>query len=276
MSEDRAVLECVVNLSEGRSATVLAALADAVGPDCLDVHSCVHHHRSVWTLVGESAPRALTQAAVEHLDVSTHAGAHPRIGVVDVVPFVALDGSTEGDALAARDRYARWAADELGLPCFLYGPERTLPEIRRGAFTTLVPDTGPPTAHPTAGAVAVGARPVLVAYNLWLVDSDLDLARAVAREIRGPGVRALGLAVGDEVQVSMNLVDPLQVGPAQVFDAVAERARIARAELVGLVPDAVLAATPPSRWSELDLSADVTIAARLRQRAERRGRGPGS
>jgi glutamate formiminotransferase / 5-formyltetrahydrofolate cyclo-ligase len=273
LGEDRAVLECVVNLSEGRSAAVLAALADAVGPDCLDVHTCRHHHRSVWTLVGETAPRALTRAAVELLDIGTHTGAHPRIGVVDVVPFVALDGSTEVDALAARDRYARWAADELGLPCFFYGPERTLPEVRRGAFTTFTPDTGPAMAHPTAGAVAVGARPLLVAYNLWLAEPDPDLARSVAREVRAPGVRALGLAVGDEVQVSMNLVDPLRVGPAQVFDAVAGRARIARAELVGLVPDAVLAATPPSRWAELDLSADVTIGARLRQRAERARRG---
>ncbi|MCU0311060.1 MAG: hypothetical protein MUE36_08960 [Acidimicrobiales bacterium] len=261
------MLECVVNVSEGRRPEVLARL-DAVVPDRLDRHSCEHHNRSVYTLLGEDAPRRLAEVAVAELDLGGHEGAHPRLGVVDVVPFVALDDTPPAEAVAARDRFARWAADTLGLPCFLYGPERSLPDVRREAFTTLSPDTGPDRPHPTAGAVAVGARPLLVAYNLWLEDADLALAGSIARELRNPAVRALGLAVGDGVQVSMNLVDPLRVGPADVWDRVAGRARIERAELVGLVPEAVLRATPASRWAELDLGPDTTIEHR-RARAAR-------
>ena len=259
------MLECVVNISEGRRGDVLHRLDGSVpAGTLLDRHTCPHHNRSVFTLLGEEAPRRLARAAIEILDLGDHDGAHPRLGVVDVVPFVALDGSTANEALTARDRFARWAADELALPCFLYGPERTLPEVRKGAFTSFGPDTGPPLPHPTAGAAAVGARPLLVAYNLWLADDDLATARRIARGLRSPAVRALGLAMGDRVQVSMNLIDPTRVGPAQVWDAVADEARIERAELVGLVPAAVLRATPPPRWRQLALSPDVTIEARRR------------
>ena len=260
------MLECVVNVSDGRDAAVIGALANACGPDLLDVHVDADHHRSVFTLVGEAAPRALAAAAVERLDLGTHAGAHPRIGVVDVVPFVALDGSEAADAVAARDRFGAWIAAELGVPGFAYGRERTLPEVRRHAFTELVPTWGPPSPHPTAGAVAVGARPPLVAYNLWLGEPDLDLARRLAREVRSPSVRALGLRVGAEVQVSFNLVDPATTGPADVWDAIAPLARIARAELVGLVPASVLDAIDPDRWEQLDLGPDRTIEARLARR----------
>jgi glutamate formiminotransferase len=120
-----------------------------------------------------------------------------------------------------------------------------------------------PAPHPTAGAMAVGARPLLVAYNLWLAPgTELAVARRVARAVRGPGVRTLGLAVGDEVQVSMNLVAPLEVGPADVWDRVATLAPVARAELVGLVPAAVLARAPEGRWAQLDLGPDRTIEGR--------------
>jgi glutamate formiminotransferase len=262
------VLECVVNVSEGRRLTALEELRAAVDArDLLDVHTCADHNRTVFTLVGEDAPRRLARRAVADLDLRDHAGAHPRFGVVDVVPFVPIGRSTLVDALSARDRFAAWAASELGLPCFRYGPERTLPEVRRRAFGELAPDMGPAEPHPTAGAVAVGARPVLVAYNLWLAEPDLDAARRVAREIRRPGVRALGLAVGGEVQVSMNLVDPHRIGPADVFDLVSAQAPVRRAELVGLVPRAVLDAIPESRWPDLDLRPDVTIEARLAARA---------
>ena len=168
-------------------------------------------------------------------------------------------------SLAARDAFARWAGAELGLPCFLYGPERSLPEVRREAWTTLAPDRGPAAPHPTAGAAAVGARPALVAYNLWLAEADVAAARRVAAQIRGPHVRALGLAVGDCVQVSCNLIAPWQIGPGAAFDAVARRAGVARAELVGLVPLGVLEAEPRHRWPELDLNSSRTIEARLEQ-----------
>lgn len=266
------MLECVVNVSEGRRPTVIAALSDAAGPDLLDLHSDPDHHRSVFTLVGEEAPRRLARAAVAALDLRVHQGAHPRLGVVDVVPFVPLGDTSLAAAVAARDRFCAWAAAELGLPCFAYGPERTLPEVRRDAFGPLAPTTGPAAPHPTAGAAAVGARPLLVAYNLWLAVPDLARARALARDLRSPAVRALGLAVGRDVQVSMNLVAPHEVGPAEVWDAVAARTAIARAELVGLAPAAVVEAVPRGRWAQLDLAEERTIEARLARRDA--GSGP--
>jgi glutamate formiminotransferase len=265
------MLECVVNISEGRDAGRLRELAEAAGPDLLDLHADADHHRAVLTVVGERAPRALAARAVELLDLRDHVGAHPRLGVVDVVPFVALDGSTDADAVAARDGFASWFAVELGVPCFLYGPTRTLPEIRRQAFRGLRPDRGPASPHPTAGATAVGARPVLVAFNVWMTRPDLAVARRVASAVRGPSVRALGLQVGDATQVSMNLIDPLRFGPSEAR-ALVERhlhaagAAVARAELVGLVPEAVLRAVPAAEWSALDLAADRTIEARLARR----------
>ncbi|MBV9950786.1 MAG: hypothetical protein JO291_02450 [Acidimicrobiia bacterium] len=261
------MLECVVNVSEGRSAAILDEVRRVAGPDLLDLHTDADHHRSVLTLVGTDAPRRVAGAVVERLDLRDHLGAHPRIGVVDVVPFIPYgDGTTMADAIVARDRFARWAGSELGVPCFLYGPERTLPDVRRGAFGALRPDTGPDRPHPTAGAIAVGARDVLVAYNLWLVEPDLPRARRIAAEVRGPAVRTLGLAVGDQVQVSCNLIAPDQVGPAEVYDRVAAHAAIARAELVGLAPRAVLDVIEPDRWPELDLAPERTIEARLAAR----------
>jgi glutamate formiminotransferase len=257
------MLECVVNVSEGQDEALLAELAAACEPHLLDVHRDPHHHRSVFTLVGEDAPRALTRVAVARLHLPTHEGVHPRLGVVDVVPFVPLAGANLADAIAARDRYCRWVAVELGVPCFVYGPERSLPDVRRQAFESLVPACGPTEPHPTAGAVCAGARDVLVAYNVWLAEPNLPLARRIAAEVRSPAVRALGLPVGDRVQVSMNLVEPDTVGPAVAFDAVAARAEVGGAELVGLVPARVLAAVPPHRWEQLDLADDRTIEARL-------------
>ena len=259
------MLECVINVSEGRRFDVLETIARAANGELLDVHTDGDHHRSVLTVVGEAAARAVTVAAVLQIDLRTHEGVHPRIGAVDVVPFVPLGSATMDDAIAARDRFAAWAGRELGVPCFVYGPERTLPDIRRGAWRDLAPDHGPATPHPSAGAIAVGARPVLVAYNVWLEADDLELARRIARELRGPALRTLGLQVGDEVQVSMNLVDPSVVGPDAAFDAVAARAAVARAELVGLVPRAVLDRIDPGRWAQLDLAAERTIEARCAQ-----------
>lgn len=255
-----------MNLSEGRDPGRLEGLVATAGTDLLDLHLDADHHRAVATLVGADAPRRVAARAVAELDLTDHRGAHPRIGVVDVVPFVALGDQSPGEARSARDAFARWAATELGVPCFLYGPERSLPEIRREAFATLAPDLGPDRPHPTAGAMAVGARPPLVAYNLWLAEPDLDGARAIAGAIRGSEVRALGLRVGAEVQVSLNLVAPDRYGPARAYDFVAARAPVARAELVGLLPRATLEAVPEHRWAALDLAPDKTIEARLEAR----------
>lgn len=260
------MLECVINISEGRQLDVVEAIGAAAGRDLLDVHTDADHNRSVLTVVGTQAPRAVARAAVELLDLRTHQGVHPRIGVVDVVPFVALDGSTAAQAQAARDEFCAWAGQELAVPCFRYGSERTLPEVRRGAFTTLSPDCGPTASHPSAGAMAVGVRPVLVAYNVWLAEPDLAQAKAIASAVRSPSVRALGLQVGHEVQVSMNLIDPQVTGPGAATDLVAERATIARCELVGLVPRWVLLAEDPGRWDNLNLAEDRTIEARLARR----------
>ena len=257
------MLECVINISEGARPELVEFVASTAGDSLLDVHRDRDHNRSVLTMVGEQSPRAVTRAAVEHLDLGTHRGVHPRIGVVDVVPFVPLGHATLADADAAANRFGLWASTELGLPCFRYGSERSLPDVRRGAFVEFAPDWGPSEPHPTAGAVAVGARPLLVAYNLWLAVADLERSRAIARDIRGPAVRALGLAVGDQVQVSMNLIDPLSVGPSEVYDLVAGKAEISRAELVGLVPRAVLERCAPERWAQLDVGETQTIESRL-------------
>lgn len=275
MCHDASVLECVVNISEGTDDALVDRFAVACGDDLLDVHRDAHHNRSVFTLVGTDAPRRLATTVVERLDLHTHTGVHPRIGVVDVVPFVPLEGSTSADALAARDAFARWAADELALPCFLYGPERSLPEVRREAFTTLDPDVGPAEPHITAGACAVGARDPLIAYNVWVEAPDLTAVRRVARAVRGPGVRTLGLAVGDRFQVSCNLIDPGRVGPDTVTASVerfgaAEGIRVVGCELVGLLPRRVLDRIDETDWARLDLGPERTIEARLAVRRVRR------
>ncbi len=271
-------VECVVNISEGRDRSLVDLIASAADQTLLDVHTDAVHHRSVLTLGGQhddivTASRAVVSQACALIDMREHAGSHPRFGAADVVPFVSLDGAA-GEAVTLRDDFAGWAARELGLPCFLYGPERSLPTVRREAFRSLAPDTGPPVPHPTAGASAVGARPVLVAYNVWVVGPEegttaaLGLARRVAGAIRGPAVRSLGLRAGDQAQVSCNLIDPGSVGPAEVYDLIAaavteQGGGVIRAELVGLVPSRVLAAIPVHRHAELDLSPERTIEARL-------------
>jgi glutamate formiminotransferase len=273
-------LECVANVSEGRDASVLSALAEACGPTLADLHSDPGHNRSVFTLVGEraaveGAARALAKAVVASVDIRAHCGAHPRFGSIDVVPFVALEGwplrdvagatSPGGLARVARDSFAEWAASELGLPVFLYGPGRSLPEVRRRAWRDLGPDCGPGSAHPTAGSVAAGCRPVMVAYNLWMAEAGLAEARTIAVTLRSPEVRALAFELPGGVQVSCNLVAPFLVGPGAVWDQVAALARIARGELVGLAPRAVLEAVASERWGELGLSPERTIESRLSQ-----------
>jgi glutamate formiminotransferase len=274
----------VINVCEGQRSSVIEAIVLAAGSCLLDVHTDPWHSRTVLTLGGrevQQSARSVTETAVSLLDVHEHASAHPHLGVVDVaafvpirtdsparvVPGVADPGSVDlSSALAARGAFAEYAAADLGIPCFLYGPERSLPEVRRRAFVSDPPDTGPPEPHPTAGAICVGARDVLVAYNLWLALDDLAIADEIAQAMRSREVRALGIDLGGRAQVSCNLVDPWLFGPAEAFDFVAERAPVARAELVGLVPLTVLETIAAERWAELDLGADRTIEARLAER----------
>ncbi len=253
------MLECVINISEGRRLGAIATIRSEIGHDILDIHSDYHHHRSVFTIVGSKTPHQLAELCAKQFDLSEHVGVHPRIGIIDVVPFVPLENSTIDDAINARNEFAEFAAGELNIPCFVYGPERDLPEIRKRAFVDLSPDFGPNKPHPTAGAICVGARQILIAYNIWLKNSTLEEGRRIARELRGREIRTLGLKLGDEIQVSMNLITPDIAGPEYVFDEIAKRAEIDRAELVGLVPARVLTQITKSRWSELDLSKEKTI-----------------
>jgi len=270
------LFECVLNLSEGQRLALLDELSEAAGPSLRDRHADAEHNRSVFTLINEPDVlfhdvHALVTLAMHLLDLESHAGVHPRFGVVDVVPFVALDPSRSDEARALRDETATWIATTFTVPVFLYGPledgtARTLPEIRRGAFRTLVPDMGPEEPNILLGATAVGTRGVLVAWNICLRDVTLAEAKAIAIEVRGPGVRSLAFEVGDIVQVSCNLIDPFNIGPSVVYDDVKRRLQrgvIERCELVGLVPEAVVRAQDPARWEQLGLSLEATIEARL-------------
>ncbi len=251
------MLECVVNISEGNEPSVIAELNRAAGRSLLDTHSDPFHNRSVFTLYGLNVYRdafALAEKAFELLDLSTHVGVHPRIGILDVVPFVPIGDTGFSEALEARERFAREISAKFSLPVFLYGPDRTLPHIRREAFKTLEPDFGPPQPHPRYGSVAVGARGLLVAYNLYMVRDDLDEAKLVAKEVRSHCFRTLGLRVGNQVQVSANLVDPLNHGIYEFYTAVSRLSPISRGELVGLAPLKTIDETPKRLWDTLDLN----------------------
>jgi glutamate formiminotransferase / 5-formyltetrahydrofolate cyclo-ligase len=270
------VFECVINLSEGRDAEVLKQLRVAAGSSLRDLHSDEFHHRSVFTLINEPVAlvrdvQSLISAAYERLDLSAHAGVHPRFGVVDVVPFVALDPQRADEAVMLRDDLAPWLADTFHVPVFLYGPlrdgsVRTLPQVRKSAFTTLSPDAGPDQPSPRIGSVALGARALLVAWNVWLTGVTLDVARSMATAVRQESVRALAFQVGDDVQVSCNIVDVQTANVSQVYDLVVHMlpagGAIHHAELVGLAPLSLLEVEDPKRWGELGLSAETTIEAR--------------
>jgi glutamate formiminotransferase len=279
------VLECVVNVSEGRRPEVLDRLAAAAGPELLDVHADSDHHRSVFTLAGEragveAAALRLAEAACRHIDLAEHRGVHPRLGAVDVVPFVALDREErEADVSAART-FAGQVAERLGLPVFLYDradpSARTLPDVRRDAFRARPPDFGPSEPHPRWGATAVGARPPLVAVNCELDSSDPAVAVEVARLVRErdgglPGVRALGFVLGSRgrTQVSMNLVDlqatGLETACSEVRRLALDRGTgVSAVELVGLLPAAELARCSAEFLGWSGLGPHDTIESRLR------------
>ena len=270
------MFECVVNISEGRRPHVLDALSSAAGDSLRDRHRDDVHNRSVFTLIHDRSElrrdvRALATTALDTLDLRDHTGVHPRFGVLDVVPFVALDDADAHEAAALRDDTAAWLATTFDLPIFLYGPlrdgsSRSLPEVRRGAFRTLTPDLGPEIPDAKWGASALGARGVLVAWNLWVRGISLDEGKAIATAVRRPEVRALAFSVGAFTQISCNLIAPLVVGPSTIYDEVSNlvpRSAIDHAELVGLIPEALLRAQDPARWDQLDLSYEKTIEDRL-------------
>jgi len=278
------VLECVPNVSEGRDPVVVAALADACGAALLDRHVDADHHRTVLTLAGPGprdalgAAEALARAVAEHCDLRTHRGVHPRLGALDVVPFVALDEPTPV-AVDAAHAFATWIHRALGVPVFLYDGAAadgcSLPEVRRDAFVRRPPDLGGPAAHPRLGAVAVGARAPMVAVNCWLDSDDVALARRVATVVRArdgglPGVRALGLALPGRAraQVSMNLVDLERTGVeaacTAVRDAVAAAGgRVERVELVGLLRTVDLERCSAGFRAWAGLDPGCTIESRL-------------
>ncbi|MGH8999971.1 MAG: glutamate formimidoyltransferase [Acidimicrobiia bacterium] len=278
------MLECVVNISEGRRADVLAALAGACATCLLDVHADADHHRSVFTLAGsppavEAAALRLAHCAATHLDIAAHSGVHPRLGALDVVPFVALAGTDPEVAAAAARRFAAAVAAELALPAFFYDDAdpagRTLPETRRTAWTSRRPDLGPAEPHPALGAVAVGARAPLVAVNCELGSDDVALAVDIARTVRErdgglPGVRALGFALPrrGRAQVSMNLVSLEATGLQAAVEAVRRAAReqgsrVTALELVGLLPASELARCSEVFLAWAGLGPESTIEARL-------------
>ena len=271
------LFECVPNFSEGRDATKverLAAAARAVpGVTVLDVESDAAHHRSVITLVGEGEPlldavfRMMTVATAV-IDLNQHHGEHPRMGATDVVPFVPLGTSTMADAVRLAERLGERVAKELEIPVYLYAaaarrPERAdLAKVREGQFEGLrdsigadparAPDFGPSRVHPTAGAVAIGARPVLIAFNAYLTTPEVAIAKKVARAVRArdgglPEVKALGFEIPERqrAQVSMNLTDYRTTPLHRALEAVRGEAQrygvgIEESEIVGLVPEDAL------------------------------------
>ena len=268
------LVECVPNFSEGRRLEVVDELVRAIeavpGAHVLDRHSDYDHNRSVITFVGppaaveEAAFRAIALAA-ERIDLDHHTGEHPRIGATDVVPFVPISGVTMEDCVAIARRLGRRVGDELGIPVYLYEEAATRPErrrledIRRGEYEGLkesiatdpdrAPDFGPARLGP-AGATVIGARPFLIAYNVYLTTDDVSIAKKVARAVRHSSgglryVKALGMSVGGRAQVSMNLTDFRRTPVARVVEMIRREAArygvgVHSSELVGLIPEDAL------------------------------------
>src|SRR5215207_4613605 len=270
------LVESVPNFSEGRRPEIVQAIRDAIAAvesvHLLDVSSDASHNRSVITFVASvehaaDAAFAGIAKARDLIDLTTHQGEHPRLGATDVVPFIPLEGATMEDCIALARRLGDRVGRELEIPVYLYERAATRPDrenladVRRGEFEGLRgeigvnaardPDFGPKRIHPTAGATVIGARPFLVAYNVYLGPaSNLGVAKDVAKAVRGSSgglryVKGLGLEVDGQAQVSMNLVDLDRTPLHRAFDMVkmeAEARGVAPtwSEIVGLVPERVL------------------------------------
>ncbi|HVL65683.1 MAG TPA: glutamate formimidoyltransferase [Vicinamibacterales bacterium] len=295
-----AIIESIPNVSEGRRTEVVERLAEAIratpGVRLLDHSSDASHNRSVFTLVGDApalkeATLALFDVALASIDLRTHQGEHPRLGAVDVVPFVPIEGATMSDCVALAKDVAATVAERFALPVYLYEDaaqnpaRRNLEDIRRGEFEGLAakmasdgwaPDFGPAQPHATAGASVIGARMPLIAYNINLNTDRVEVAKKIAAAIRHSSgglrfVKAMGLLLEDRrvAQVSMNLTNYQKTPIFRVFEMVKREAErygvsILESEIVGLVPSAALTATAEYYLQIEGFSADQVLENKLR------------
>jgi glutamate formiminotransferase / 5-formyltetrahydrofolate cyclo-ligase len=296
-----AVIECVPNVSEGRRAAIIdemaVALRGVTGVRLLDHSSDASHNRSVFTLAGDAegvrnAVLALVARAVADIDLRTHRGEHPRLGAVDVVPFVPIEGVTMMECVELARQVGAEIARRFNVPVFLYEEasanpaRRNLEDIRRGEFEGLAakmrapewaPDFGPATPHPSAGATVVGARMPLIAYNINLATDRLDVAKKIAAAIRQSSggfryVKAAGFRLENRgiVQVSMNLTNFEKTPIFRVFETVKREAArygvaILESEIVGLVPSAALTGAAEFYLQLESFNADQVLENKLRQ-----------
>lgn len=305
---EKRLVECVPNFSEGRDEAKVAAIAAAIssvpGAVVLDTEMDADHNRSVITFVAppETAVEAALAGAaraVELIDLNVHRGAHPRIGALDVLPFVPLAGVTMDDCVKLAERAAAELWKRLRVPCYLYEaaarrPERVqLENIRRGQFEALReemgrnperdPDVGDPVLHPTAGATAVGARKFLIAYNVLLRTPDVEIAKQIARAVRFSSggfryVKAMGVALESRgmAQVSMNLTDFEATPVHRVFETVRREAErygvaVAASEIVGLIPRKAIEMTAEYYLQIENFQPSVILENRLEEAMARRG-----
>jgi glutamate formiminotransferase len=296
-----ALIECIPNVSEGRRTEVIEDCAEAIrraGAHLLDVKPDAAHNRTVYTFAGERAQvragvLALFERALPRIDLRTHSGEHPRLGAVDVVPFVPIEDVSMAECAQLAAEVGAEVAERFELPVFLYEEaatnpaRRNLEDIRRGEFEGLAaklarpewtPDFGPSTPHPSGGATVIGARMPLIAYNINLATDRLDVAKRIAAAVRHSSgglryVKAMGLALGDRgiVQVSMNLTNFEKTPIHRVFELVKREAerdgvKVLESEIVGLIPAAAL--TSAAGWYlQIDkLPADQILENRLRHR----------
>jgi glutamate formiminotransferase len=302
------VLEAVPNFSEGRDLALVRALVDVVaraGVEVLDWSADGDHHRAVLTYIGdparvEEASIDAARLALERIDLTRHRGAHPRVGALDVLPFVPLHDMGMPEAVVSAHRVGT-RLGAMGLPVYYYGeasrpPGRRLAELRHGGFETLargfppgrLPDEPPgaTATHPTAGVTCVGARDVLLAWNVFVEGIELDSAREVARTIRErdggfPGLRALGLHLpgSDRIQISMNLENARVTSPLSVL-AVIERevtargGRVAETQVIGMAPDTLVHPASVNRLVLPDLGPARVLSRRVALHVSRRTSGP--
>jgi glutamate formiminotransferase len=294
------IIECVPNISEGRRPDVVNAIADAIGAidgvRVLDVQSDPAHNRSVLTLAGDAsglknAVLTLFDRALASIDLRTHQGEHPRLGAVDVVPFVPIEGVAMEHCVNLAREVGEAVAERFAVPVYLYEEaastpaRRNLEDIRRGEFEGLgakmqqsewKPDFGPSAPHASAGAAVIGARMPLIAYNINLATDRLDVAKRIASAIRMSSggfryVKAMGIALEDRgiVQVSMNLTNYEKTPIFRVFETVKREAArygvsILESEIVGLVPSAALTQTAEFYLQLERFSADQVLENKLR------------